>query len=44
MHKDGPLRIKYIIEDNEELLEQTKVMVKSDRTAQWLMGDDLKQD
>ena len=44
MHKDGPLMIKYIIEDNEQLKEQTIKMVKSDNTAQWLMGDSLKQD
>lgn len=30
MHKDGHLRIKYIIENNTELQEQTKKIVKSD--------------
>ena len=44
MHKDGHLRIKYIIENNTELQDQTKAMVKSDGLAQWLMGDFLKQD
>lgn len=44
MHKDGHLRIKYIIENNTELQDQTKKMVKSDGLAQWLMGDHQKQD
>lgn len=44
MHKDGPLFMKYIIELNEELLSQTKDMVKKDNNAQWLVGDELKQD
>ena len=44
MHKDGHLRIKYIIEDNKELVKQCTDMIKKDYIAQWLMGDDLKQD
>ena len=35
---------KYIIEKNEDLQKQTIEMVKRDLTAQWLMGDELKQD
>lgn len=30
MEKDGPLRMKYIIENNEELQTQTIDMVKKD--------------
>jgi hypothetical protein len=44
MGKDGHLRIKYVIEDNKELQEDTIDMVKQDGTAQWLVGDQLKQD
>jgi hypothetical protein len=44
MHEDGPLHSKYIIEDNQELQEKTIEMVKKDVTAQWLAGDELKQD
>ena len=44
MHKEGPLRMKYIIENNTELQDQTKAMVKTDGSAQWLVGDELKQD
>ena len=44
MHKEGPLMRKYIIEKNEDLQKQTVAMVKADLVAQWLMGDELKQD
>ena len=44
MEKDGPLKMKYIIENNKELQEQTIDMVKKDIVAQWLMGNELKQD
>eukprot|EP00347_Sterkiella_histriomuscorum_P002631 403367399 len=44
MNEDGILRCKYIIEDNTELMEKTIVMVQKDMTAQWLGGDELKQD
>jgi hypothetical protein len=44
MNEDGILRVKYIIEDNTELMEKTIVMVQKDMTAQWLGGDELKQD
>jgi len=40
----GHLRMKYIIEDNKELQDQTKEVVKRDLVAQWLVGDELKQD
>ena len=33
-----------VIEDNQELMEKTIVMVQKDLTAQWLAGDELKQD
>ena len=44
MRKLGHLRMKYIVEDNEELQNLTKDVVKNDRIAQWLVGDELKQD
>ncbi len=44
MHAEGPLHCKYIIENNEDLMKKTCEMVKKDVTAQWLAGDDLKQD
>ena len=42
MEKLGPLRIKYIIEDNKELEDQIKVMVAKDNIVQWLLQDELK--
>ena len=42
--KLGHLRLKYIIEDNKELQDLVKEMVKQDTIAQWLVGDELKQD
>jgi hypothetical protein len=42
MAKDGHLRIKYVIEENKELQDDTTAMVKQDGTAQWLIGDQLK--
>jgi hypothetical protein len=42
MHKDGPLFIKYIIENNKGLQSDTQAMVKKDLIAQWLVGDELK--
>jgi len=44
MHADGVLYIKYIIENNTELKNDVKDMVKKDVKAQWLVGDELKQD
>lgn len=44
MHKLGPLRMKYIIENNLELQKETMDMVKKDGNSQWLVGDELKQD
>ena len=44
MEKDGHLLIKYIIENNKQLQLDTIDMVKQDGTAQWLVGDELKQD
>jgi hypothetical protein len=42
MHKDGPLFMKYIIENNVGLQSDTQAMVKKDIIAQWLVGDELK--
>ena len=36
--------MKYIIENNVELQKETMNMVKKDGQAQWLVGDELKQD
>jgi hypothetical protein len=44
MYKLGPLHCKYVIEDNVELQEKTIAMVQKDNVAQWLAGDELKQD
>ncbi len=44
LHKEGPIHCKYIIEDNTELQDKTILMVKRDIDAQWLAGDELKQD
>jgi uncharacterized coiled-coil protein SlyX len=44
MYKRGPLFCNYVVEDNEELQKKTIEMISKDVTAQWLAGDDLKQD
>ena len=44
MEKDGVLMIKYVIEDNKELQDDTIDMIKQDGIVQWLVGDELKQD
>jgi uncharacterized coiled-coil protein SlyX len=44
MYKKGPLYCSYIIEHNEELQKKTIEMISKDVTAQWLAGDELKQD
>ena len=44
MEKDGPLFVKYIVEDNKELQDLTIAMVKQDHIVQWLVGDSLKLD
>lgn len=44
MHSEGPLHCKYIVENNEELMKKVCEMVKKDVIAQWLAGDELKQD
>ena len=44
MHSKGVLRIKYKIEENEELQLAVIEMVKKDNIAQWLAGDKLKRD
>ena len=44
MDKEGPLHCKYIIEDNTEFQDKTIFMIQKDLTAQWLAGDELKQD
>jgi hypothetical protein len=44
MRERGPNRCKYFIEDNQPMHELIIKMVKNDVTAQWLMGDKLKND
>lgn len=44
MRKKGQNRCKYYIEDNQPMHEYIIDMVKKDVTAQWLMGDKLKND
>ena len=43
MRKAGILRSKYYIEHNQELQAKIIHMVDMDITAQWLVGDALKQ-
>jgi hypothetical protein len=44
MNRLGHLRIKYVIEKNEELAKEIDVMVQKDMVAQLLVGNELKQD
>ena len=44
MRKLGPNRCKYYVEDNQPFHDLVIKMVKNDVTAQWLMGDKLKND
>lgn len=44
MHKNGHLLIKYAIEQNKELKDETTIMIKLDQNVQLLLGDKLKQD
>ena len=44
MDELGPLRRKYIIENNTELQNEVKDMAHKDLIVQWLVGDELKQD
>jgi hypothetical protein len=44
LRKLGANRCKYYIEDNEPFHDLVLNMVNHDYTAQWLMGDDLKND
>ena len=44
MNKLGVLRCHYIIEKNEDLQQDIIDMVRLDNIAQWLTGDELKQD
>ena len=42
MHDRGPLLIKYFVEENDELRTRTEHMLKMDKKAQLLVGDELK--
>ena len=44
MHENGPLLIKYYIEENKNLHDAIRKMLQIDQKAQLLMGDSLKQD
>ena len=44
MRKRGPNRCKYYVEQNEPMQAYIIDMVAKDVTAQWLMGDKLKND
>ena len=44
MERDGPLHVKYIVEDNKELQDLVKSLIEKDHIVQWLVGDELKQD
>lgn len=44
MRKAGLLRSRYIVEKNEVLASLVRIMVEADITAQWLVGDLMRQD
>jgi len=44
MFKGGPLQCHYFIEKNKELMKLICDMVRKDVSAQWLAGNNLKQD
>lgn len=44
MKAAGSLRSRYVIEKNEELAKRIRTMVEADIEAQWLVGDQIKQD
>jgi len=44
MNSEGILHCKYKLEDNTELMGKALIMVEKDAIAQWLGGDELKQD
>ena len=44
MNKAGPLRCKYVIEQNTELQEKIIGMVKQDRIAQWVGANEVRRD
>lgn len=44
MHDEGPLMIRYYVEENAELRKKVLAMLLADKKAQLLMGDALKQD
>ena len=44
MRVAGPLRCKYIIEHNTELMDKMIAMVKADRIAQWIGANEIKRD
>jgi len=44
MRKAGPLRSRYVCENNNELLEKIVAMAKCDATMQWVGANPLKRD
>lgn len=44
MGEKGHLFIKYEIEKNKELMDETVVLLQKDQIVQTLVGDPLKQD
>lgn len=44
MNRAGPLRCKYVIEQNTELQEKVIAMAKADRIAQWVGANVIRRD
>ena len=44
MNKEGPLRAKYIIEDNRELQDKVIKMLKVDYQMQWIGANQIRRD
>lgn len=44
MNRAGPLRCKYIIEHNTELMDKFIAMVTADNVVQWIGANDVKRD
>ena len=44
MFENGPLLVRYYVEENDDLRNKILAMLKHDKKAQLLMGNKLKQD
>lgn len=44
MNRAGPLRCKYVIEHNTELMDKVILMTKADRVTQWVGANEVRRD